>query len=740
MDFLITPAGSLFFHLNLTLILGVFLVVAQIYQDPEGTEARFRWSMSFTALFSLRALAAVLAGLIIADLLPSDNPLPAFERYLSLAGGVALGWPILFPRSHRAGDRSFLALQSAAFLGFLTTLLFQLFLDQTTPFNNTLPHLIWTLSSLLVFTLTALLLLIRKPDQWQIISLAFLGLILGDTLQLWLGQADSRYPALVRIAEMLSYPLLTAAALRTVTLPIHLQPDPRKGAYSSQYALQNLDQAMSRVAQLLSTEEDQALAKGFVEAIARLLRSEYAYLFTVPGPTGDFTLAYGFDLIQEAHLPGKSLHRSHYPRLADCLERGQPLTLSVPGLTPDLQRLHADLGISHHGPLLFQPLEAEGENLGGLLLLSPYSRGEWSELEGSIVSNLAHHVAQRFVTIRKHAIAGLPRSPQPEMESEYGELQRLLDELEQENRKLREAVLRAGGRWVDTETGGLAGWEAGELGEDFFDLPGWLPVEGDLTQEAALSIPHTSRNEEDLDPDTIAAIAGEMRQPMSAVLGYTELLLGESVGLLGAMQRKFLDRIRGGILRTETLLQDLLQMSTSEQRKVHRPAEPVDLLASLESALDKVRTSIKDHGTTIGLTVPPDNPMISGDADSLTRALFHLLHNAVEATPDGGRVEIVTDVRENDGGEFIAISITDEGGGIPMEYLSNIFDPRELPSARARRGGRTYGIGLSMVKAICDTWGWRVWAETRAGEGSTFTLLLPVLQTEPIGDRLPAGS
>ena len=227
--------------------------------------------------------------------------------------------------------------------------------------------------------------------------------------------------------------------------------------------------------------------------------------------------------------------------------------------------------------------------------------------------------------------------------------------------------------------------------------------------------------------DVIASISQELRQPMSSIVGYTDLLLGESVGLLGALQRKFIERIKASTERIGGLVDDLIQITNLEAGKMEFRTEPIDLNLIIDNAMAYTGTQIREKNITLRLDIPDASPRIRTDRDALEQMLIHLLQNATNACQVEGvitlRVQMQSDVERH----FISIQVTDTGGGILPADISRVFARRYRAEYPLIQGLGDTGVGLSIAKTLVEAQGGRIWVDTKAGSGSTFSILLPVM-------------
>jgi signal transduction histidine kinase len=243
--------------------------------------------------------------------------------------------------------------------------------------------------------------------------------------------------------------------------------------------------------------------------------------------------------------------------------------------------------------------------------------------------------------------------------------------------------------------------------------------------------------------EIIASLSQELRQPMSAIVGYSELLLGESVGILGALQRKFLERIKASCERMQTLLSDLINITDIDSGALQLTPESVDMLGVIEDAIMSCGAQFREKGINLRLDVADSLPSLSADRDALRQIVLHLLSNAGNASGVDG--EVLLKVREEASpaynghpGSAVLIAVRDSGGGIAPADQPRVFNRFWRADAPLIAGLGETGVGLSVAKALVEAHGGRIWLTTEPGKGSTFTVLLPTDRAAD-GEPLPAS-
>lgn len=231
---------------------------------------------------------------------------------------------------------------------------------------------------------------------------------------------------------------------------------------------------------------------------------------------------------------------------------------------------------------------------------------------------------------------------------------------------------------------------------------------------------------EDIRRDFIANVSHELKTPMGALGLLAETLQYERDP---AIALRLTERIHSEAFRVNRIIEDLLDLSRleSEGQPVREPI-PVGLFVA--EAIERIRTAAEQRGVRLSFTEPPQPLLVTGDRRQLVSAIHALLENAVTYSPDGGTVTISATRGEATGEEgpygLAHIAISDQGVGIPARDLERIFERfYRVDQGRSRQTGGT-GLGLSIVRHVAQNHGGNVSVVSREGEGSTFTLDLPL--------------
>jgi signal transduction histidine kinase len=217
----------------------------------------------------------------------------------------------------------------------------------------------------------------------------------------------------------------------------------------------------------------------------------------------------------------------------------------------------------------------------------------------------------------------------------------------------------------------------------------------------------------------ISVVSHELRTPITALEGFSELLLSRPVPAERA--RRFLGHIHAESRRLGRIVAELLDLSRLEVGLAPvLKREPVDLAAHVARQIELFAGVHRGH--RFRWTPETPLPPVRADPDAVDRVLQNLLSNAVKYSPRGGTVRV--EARLGEGGA-VAIEVADEGVGIPAEALSRVFDKYVRISDPETTTVRGLGLGLSLVRSLVEAHGGRIEVSSQVGKGSCFRVVLP---------------
>jgi PAS domain S-box-containing protein len=225
-----------------------------------------------------------------------------------------------------------------------------------------------------------------------------------------------------------------------------------------------------------------------------------------------------------------------------------------------------------------------------------------------------------------------------------------------------------------------------------------------------------------LKSDFIHTVSHDLRSPLTAILGYTELI--GRTGPLNENQQEFLQRLQGSVQHVTVLINDLLDLGRLEAGFDTR-REMVHLESVLKYTLDIVDLQMKKKKIKLTVNIGGEIKPLRANPIRIRQMLDNLVGNAIKYTHNEGNVKVNLSMHDDQ----IILSVEDNGPGIPAEEQSRVFEKFYRATNMAGKEGVTgSGLGLAIVKSIVESHQGRVWVESTVGKGSTFFVLLPTAE------------
>ena len=233
------------------------------------------------------------------------------------------------------------------------------------------------------------------------------------------------------------------------------------------------------------------------------------------------------------------------------------------------------------------------------------------------------------------------------------------------------------------------------------------------------------RRLEKMRSDFVANVSHELKTPVTSVRGFSETLMSGEV-TDEETTKQFLKIIHDESQRLDRLIRDLLNLSKIERQKMPLNLETLNMTALVHEVSVILQGAIEEKQTKLVLPDPSKNVYLQGDEDRLRQIILNLVGNGINYTAEGGTVTV--SLKENV--EKVRLIIQDDGIGIPEESLPRIFERfYRVDRARSRHSGGT-GLGLAIVKHLIESHHGEIEVESREGEGTTFTVILPKKQED----------
>lgn len=786
-QFLSEPPGNVIYHLVTLFALQVVFAISWSHWRRERPNP-LAWRMAWAA--GLIFLARV--GLMGLSLLLAEQPLTAVSLLPPLEYAIHTGTAVLFAWSVGATATRWPRLGNAIATLLLVLVVvmyfsFSLQRQQTQPggtYTTTDQAVLWLIFQGAVLGVAWLLTLTQR-SLWFSLRQMMLLLMLLAHLAYWaipatLTQSEIAY--WIRLGHLIVFPMWAAFAyLHTLAgllnrSPTHLQTEP----------FTTTIQAALPVIQSLETA---VLLPAAVQLTTRFFQTPFVGIATLDRQNPQhLRLISNQPQTQENRPRSWNLNLQDWPGLRLAIEEKRQVELFPNGLgARQLREWYEEMGLAAQGALLIQPLLVNHSPIGLLILAAAETVNQWSETEKKQLPLLANYIAQAIDNSYTHAdmvraAAAVPLFAEPEERTAVSgrlvaleeERDQLRNELETLRGRTQQAEIRAAeankqardlaatleelervnrDEQVETLKAELSGVRESLLqAEEAMALasagegglsPEWVMVtisrySGQLEEAQAriqyLETELNRQNRREMD-EVVVSLIQELRTPMTAITGYTDLLLSETVGILGLKQRDFLQRVKARTEQMEALLGQIVQLTTQVDFSSSTD-EPVDVREMIETAVETMLTQLREKNLRLDLDVPYNLPPLPISRKALHQIMTNFLVNACQATAGNGRISVRAQtntfpLKASDNGHqenfnFLHVEVADSGQGIHVNDFPRVFEPHHRADDPLIAGLGDTGAGLSVAKTLTEAHGGRVWVQSQIDKGTTFSILFPI--------------
>ena len=274
--------------------------------------------------------------------------------------------------------------------------------------------------------------------------------------------------------------------------------------------------------------------------------------------------------------------------------------------------------------------------------------------------------------------------------------------------------------------------------ESTSDSQGNLGFLNQLSDSAAIAIANAQLYDEVqranlAKSDFVSFVAHELKNPMTSIKGYSELLAAGSVGQINEMQANFLSTIRSNVERMSVLVSDLNDNAKIEANRLRLDFKPVEVGEVIDEVLRSAKRQVEDKRQTVELQLEPNLPQVWADRFRVGQVLTNLVSNAHKYTSEGGQMLLGAEATNNQwdpGGakRVVHLWVRDNGIGINIEDQAKIFQRFFRSDDMKAREVPGTGLGLNITKSLVEMQGGRIWFDSEFRKGTTFHFTIPVAE------------
>ncbi len=699
------------------------------------------------ATIAFAAVAAMQAALLI---LSSTGVAPEpISRALDCASAAVMGWPFL-----RRARHTFLvsSLALCAIFGAFTLSWWQLAGGETAWMKTT-----WLLIGAALYGVAAASSWRQRRERPWLLWVAFVLLTLGSVAGV-AGWAEGTLAS-----RLAAFPLITVALMQLPTR--ELENIESELVSFSEHSLRQTQQLLallrastafltqSNVTSILN-EAAEGVAVG-VDAdgvLIALLDEQPEHMLRVqalypPRP-----------LPNPAHIPLRS-----QPAIANVVRRA--LAQQVV-LAPSQRGIHslALLMGSHVGPVIIQPLVSHGHVLGVIVALNGRSRRAFTDKEqqvleafgGQVAAAVENALLDEVIEKQTRELAELLSAREEEASRRAAILESIADgvivfddaeqvvitnpaartilalgEAAMAGMNLRE-ILRRENQLDDYAVihpliesgqplppGFKVAWNSKTVAISVAPVKltsakrhGTVMVLHDMTQDAEV---------DRLKSEFVSVVSHELRSPFAELDSSMQLIRRYGVDQWSAEQREQLEHLTDGLKRTRTMINNLVTFASFVSKQGQLRMAPLDVGQLASEIVQSLEPMARTRGLTLSSQIMDTLPVVYGDRERLTEAIYHLLHNAIKFNHSGGSVFVSCRAASDD----VVVEVTDTGVGISPEKLPELWKDFAQLADPLRRGVEGLGLGLPLVRYVVKAHGGQVWARSQPGQGSTFGFYIP---------------
>jgi signal transduction histidine kinase len=221
----------------------------------------------------------------------------------------------------------------------------------------------------------------------------------------------------------------------------------------------------------------------------------------------------------------------------------------------------------------------------------------------------------------------------------------------------------------------------------------------------------------------MGVVSHDLRNPLGNIITLASYIEKESENTLTEDQRQYLQIIMKSGRQMLDMLNNLLDVTKIETGNLGISLVQVDIAELIKQTVSEYHHTAIKKNISIEYSFADNLPMVQVDPEHIDRALSNLMSNAIKYSYPNTLIEIMAEIR----GEYLVISVKDQGQGIPDNEQFLLFMAFSKTSIHSTAGEKSTGLGLNITKKVIEAHGGQIWVESKLGEGSTFSFSIPLV-------------
>jgi signal transduction histidine kinase len=737
---LTTPPGNYLYFIILAVFTAATLQAVYLTRRTHLDEARVKIMIGMFIVLLIQILSLSSSFLGWAGVGDPRQFLPPVDRAALLLMITAIFWVWAYPEHSRLVDGVFAAV-GVIILFFLGGNLFnQSAVPPEMAYNASLWDWVWQVLTLITALIALIVLINRRPENWQAGAGFFGVILLGYIVNLALITNQGYFSGVTRLAHLIAFLLLPTLAQRFH--PAHeVEPPPAQPAPQPVPARRDFRELAAWL-ELNGQQETDAFFPALTRLVCQSMRAERAFLITPSETRGQVSFQAGWNAETDEYFPTSTASDANLPAVTKAAFFSRAQLFNHKENREELNQLAIAAQIQAVGSALFAPFSPRQKKWGGVLAIRSATRKSWDSEDETRLTTLvgaASLVLDKIAEINMHAQS--LKNMALELESARRENLNLQDALKALNEKSGYeraepelnallavqqesqdfiASLQRDNRQLTRDVEDLrAKLEGGEI-------PTSVAVELATARERIQTLESAAREVEQLDARTsmVEAVLNQLREPVDDLNARMDALAPLLDRQAPAMDENF-KSLQAALENIRSLVSDLEQMRLLDKGLEGMNPLETDLALIIDQTMAATRARMGQKALNLRIDLPDRLPALFSYPGTLRQALVHVVENAVEASAIGGEIEIIVREFSEKGDEtpYLLFQVSDWGGGRDMQKTRQAFKRHPGQAATIPMEGSG---GLFISNSLIEAHGGRMWFEQAKGGPAVFSVLLPL--------------